>query len=90
MRVALICKDKPNKLQVRKDTRAAHLAYIEATGMVEMAGPLLDDSGEMAGSLIVLDAPDLETAQSWAKDDPYNKAGLFADIAVSEWNKVIG
>jgi len=29
----------------------AHLTYIEATGVVQQAGPLLDEAGEMCGSL---------------------------------------
>ena len=38
MRIALICIDKPDALQTRADNRAAHLAHIAATGVVEMAG----------------------------------------------------
>lgn len=89
MRAALICRDKPGALQIRLDTRAAHLAYIEATGVVEMAGPLIEN-GDMAGSLIVLNVETLEQAQNWAANDPYAKAGLFADVTVTEWKKVIG
>jgi uncharacterized protein len=90
MRVALFCHDKPGALQVRKDNRAAHLAYIEATGMVEMAGPLLSPEGEMNGSLVVLNVETLAQAQDWAANDPYAKAGLFASVAITEWKKVVG
>jgi uncharacterized protein YciI len=89
MLFAVICHDKPGHLQVRADTRAAHLAYIESTGVVKMAGPFLQD-GAMCGSLIVLETGDLAEAESWAAGDPYNAAGLFADVAVIEWKKVIG
>lgn len=90
MRVALICKDKPDHLQTRKDNRAAHLAYIEATGVVEMAGPFLDAGGQMTGSLVVLSVDDLEAAKAWAASDPYAKAGLFDSVDITEWKKVIG
>ncbi|MGB3280079.1 MAG: YciI family protein [Pseudorhodobacter sp.] len=90
MRVALFCHDKPGALQIRKDNRAAHLAHIEATGVVEMAGPLLSPEGEMCGSLIVLDVEALAQAQEWAAADPYAKAGLFASVSISEWKKVVG
>ncbi len=90
MRFALVCKDKPGHLETRKANRDAHLAYIKDTGVVEMAGPLLDDAGGMCGSLIVLDMADLAAAQNWADNDPYNKAGLFAEVTLSAWNKVIG
>ena len=90
MRVALICKDKPGHLQTRLDNRAAHLAHIEASGVVEMAGPFLSPEGQMTGSLVVLNVDDLKAAQDWAAADPYAKAGLFESVTISEWKKVIG
>ncbi|MCE6952510.1 YciI family protein [Cereibacter sphaeroides] len=90
MRVALICTDKAGALQTRLDTRAAHLAYIEQTGVVEMAGPFLSPEGQMTGSLVVLNVETLAEAQDWAAGDPYAKAGLFESVTISEWKKVIG
>ncbi len=90
MRVALMCHDKPDHLEVRKANRDAHLAYIKDTGVVEMAGPLLNSDGVMSGSLIILDVTDMAAAQSWADNDPYKAAGLFASATITEWNKVIG
>ncbi len=90
MLVALIAKDKPNHLDVRKANRDAHLAYLKGSDCVAMAGPCLDDAGDMCGSLIVLDVPDMAAAQSWADGDPYGAAGLFASVDLIQWNKVIG
>ena len=90
MRVALICTDKPGALQTRMDNRAAHLEYISATGVVEMAGPFLDAEGKMTGSLLVLSVDSLKAAQDWAAGDPYAKAGLFGQVDIREWKKVIG
>lgn len=90
MRFALMTKDKPGALQTRMDNREAHLAYVAETGVVEMAGPVLDDDGQMCGSLIVLEVEDLAAAQAWADDDPYAKAGLFSDVTLRAWKKVIG
>lgn len=90
MRIALITRDKPSALQIRLDNRAAHLAYIEATGVVEQAGPFLDADGQMCGSLIILDVADMAAAEAWAQNDPYAKAGLFESVTLSEWKKVIG
>ncbi len=90
MLIALTAKDKPGALQTRKDNRDAHLAYIEATGVVAQAGPLLDDAAEMCGSLIILDVADMAAAQAWAEDDPYAKAGLFASVELVAWKRVIG
>lgn len=90
MRVALICTDKDNALLTRIDNRPAHLAYIQETGLVEMAGPFLNEAGQMTGSLIVLSVASMQAAQDWAASDPYAKAGLFAHVQITEWKKVIG
>ncbi|MGQ0609697.1 MAG: YciI family protein [Paracoccaceae bacterium] len=90
MRFALIAQDKPGHLQLRLDTRAAHLEHINATGVVEMAGPLLSPEGEMTGSLIVLGVGSLDEARAWADADPYARAGLFASVTITEWKKVVG
>ncbi|WP_170345915.1 YciI family protein [Ruegeria atlantica] len=89
MLIALIARDKPGALQTRLDNRSAHLAYIEETGVVSQAGPLLDGDS-MIGSLIILDVEDLAAAQSWADSDPYAKAGLFQSVELIPWKKVVG
>ena len=86
---AVICRDKPGALQTRLDTREAHLGFIRDSGIVRMAGPLIED-GEMRGSLLILEADDLAAAQNWAAHDPYKAAGLFGSTEVVEWKKVIG
>lgn len=90
MRVALITRDKAGALQTRLDNRDAHLAYIESTGVVEMAGPFLDADGAMCGSMIIMNVETLAAAQAWADNDPYAKAGLFEKVRIEEWKKVIG
>ncbi|WP_171133822.1 MULTISPECIES: YciI family protein [unclassified Ruegeria] len=89
MLIALIARDKDGALQTRLDNRAAHLAYIEETGVVSQAGPLLDGDA-MIGSLIILDVADLAAAQTWADNDPYAKAGLFQSVELIPWKKVVG
>lgn len=90
MLVALFAKDKPDALQIRLDNRAAHLDYIERTGVVAQAGPLLDDAGQMCGSLVILDVADMKAAWDWAANDPYSRAGLFDSVELVAWKKVIG
>lgn len=89
MLVALLAKDKDGALETRKSNRTSHLAYIEDTGVVRQAGPILDGDGEMAGSLIILDVADMAAAQSWADNDPYAKAGLFKSVDLVEWKRVV-
>ena len=90
MLVALFAHDKPGALPVRQENRPAHVDYLKSTGCVAQAGPLLDADGQMCGSLVILDVVDMAAAQSWADNDPYAKADLFADVQLVAWNRVIG
>ena len=90
MLIALIARDKDGHLQTRKDNRDAHLSYIEATEVVQQAGPLLSDAGDMIGSLVILDVADMAAAEDWAANDPYAKADLFESVELIPWKRVIG
>ena len=89
MLVALIARDKAGALDVRKANREAHLDYAAKSGIVSQAGPLLNDSGDMCGSLLVLEVEDMAAARSFADSDPYAKAGLFDSVELIAWKKVI-
>ncbi|MWD28293.1 YciI family protein [Aquicoccus sp. SCR17] len=89
MPFAVIARDKPGALEIRKANRDKHLAYLDQTGCVTLAGPLLEE-GEMTGSLLILDLPDKAAAEDWAAGDPYAQAGLFDRVEIMEWKKVVG
>ncbi len=90
MLFALICTDKPGHLQVRMDTRPAHLAFLESLGdNLKAAGPFLGDDGKPVGSLVIIKADDVAGAQATAAADPYAKAGLFSAVEIKPWNWVI-
>ncbi len=89
MLIALIGRDKPGALQIRLDNRDAHVAYLKSSGVVTQAGPLLDEDGQMCGSLVVLDVANMAAAEDWVALDPYGKAGLFKTVELIHWNKVI-
>ncbi|MBO9473249.1 YciI family protein [Shimia sp. R10_1] len=91
MLIALIAKDKAGALDIRKANRDAHLAYLKSSGdTIMMAGPFLDDAGDMCGSLIILNVADMAEAEAWAAADPYKAAGLFESVTLQAWNKVLG
>jgi uncharacterized protein YciI len=89
MLFAVICTDKPDSLPLRLETRAAHLHYLKATSVVQ-AGPFMDVDDKPCGSLVVIEADDRAAAEKWAAGDPYAQAGLFSDVRIEAWNKVIG
>ena len=91
MLYAVICLDKPGQFEVRKANRDAHLAHIRASGgAVRQAGPFLDETGEMCGSLIIIEAEDPAIVDAWCAEDPYAKAGLFQSVTIRPWKRVIG
>lgn len=87
----LTCIDKPDALEVRMGAREAHLAYVrERIAQVKVGGPLLDDSGNMAGSLLILDVPDRAAAETFNRDDPYTLAGLWERVEVRPFRATVG
>jgi len=77
--------DKDNALDLRLATREAHFDYAKKMGNVRLGGPYLDAQGQMIGSMIIIEAPDLPAAKEWAVNDPYAKAGLFQSSSVTPW-----
>ena len=88
---ALHCVDKPNSLELRMANRPAHLAYVGARkDDVKLAGPLLDDEGNMAGSMLILDVADRAEAEAFAAGDPYGQAGLFERVDIHVFKATLG
>ena len=56
-----------------------------SSGGIRLGGPFLDSNGDMAGSMIIFEAADLDAAKTWHANDPYVKAGLFARSDVRPW-----
>ena len=89
--------DKPNSLEIRLAMRPAHLERLEELqneGRLLLAGPHpnidSDDPGPagFSGSLIVAEFDNLESAQSWANDDPYLVNGVYSGVIVKPFKKV--
>jgi hypothetical protein len=91
MLFTILCTDKPNHEHLRIGTRQAHLDYLGGfKDRVVMAGPLQTDDGtRMTGSLLIMDFADRKLAEAFAANDPYNKAGLFENVVIRRWKKVI-
>ncbi|WP_282754584.1 YciI family protein [Desulfuromonas thiophila] len=83
-------QDKPGQLAVRQQNRPTHVAYLKNLGeRLFAAGPTLDEQGDMNGSVVILDCADLAAAQEFARNDPYAQAGLFAQVSIQPWKKVL-
>lgn len=98
MLYAIIASDALNSLAARLSTRPAHLARLEQLkqeGRLVLAGPhpAIDspDPGEagFSGSLIVAEFDSLQAAQDWADADPYRAAGVYDEVTVKPFKKVL-
>ena len=87
----LMCVDHPGALDRRVAAREAHLAYVrEHIAMVKLAGPLLGDEGQMAGSMFILEAPDKAAVEAFSTADPYRLANVFERVEVRSWKVTVG
>ena len=77
--------DKKDSLALRLSVREAHLAFARDSGLIKLGGPFLDAGGQMCGSMMIVEAPDLDTIRAWHTADPYVKAGLFAVSDIRPW-----
>ena len=81
--------DRSDSGDTRALARDGHLEYISKFEIV-LGGPLLDGSGAMCGSLIVVDLPDKAAAEALVADDPYTAAGLFEHVSIKVFRPVLG
>ncbi|GJL97224.1 MAG: hypothetical protein DHS20C06_10410 [Hyphobacterium sp.] len=82
--------DRIGSGEIRQSHRAAHLAFLEKAGAdVLLAGPVLTDDGEMAGSLFIVNYDSIGAVRNWLKDDPYSCANLFETVAIKPFKPVI-
>ena len=98
MLYAIISQDRDNSLADRLQARPAHLERLQALrdeGRLVLAGPHpaidSEDPGEagFSGSLVVAEFSSLEAAESWADADPYAAAGVYAQVIVKPFKKVL-
>lgn len=75
---AIMAWDGPGGAVARTEFRAAHFAHIETImDKIAIAGPLHDDAGGFAGSLVVVRANSREDAEAILKSDPYFVGGVW-------------
>lgn len=95
---AIMSEDKPDSMEQRVKARPAHLARLNELrdqGRLLLAGPhpALDtpDPGPagFTGSLVVAEFANLQQAQAWAEADPYHSAGVYAQVTVKPFKKVL-
>lgn len=79
--------DHPNKESEREAVRQAHRDYLASFGKRLLAsGALLDETGEnIIGGTSLFDTDDRAEALRFEAEDPYAKAGIRAEVKVTQW-----
>ncbi len=97
MLYVIYAEDFPGSLDKRLSVRPAHLARLQLLqdeGRLVVAGPMpsvdSNDPGKagFSGSTVIAEFDSLETAQSWANDDPYVAAGVYQHVSVKPFKRV--
>jgi uncharacterized protein YciI len=95
---AIVSTDVENSLPLRKQARPAHLERLQqlkTEGRLLLAGPNpaieSEDPGEagFTGSIVIAEFASLADAKSWADADPYVAAGVYANVSVKPFKKVL-
>ena len=98
MLYVIFSEDVANSSALRTATRSRHLERLETLrnqGRLILAGPCpaIDstDPGPagFTGSVIVAEFTSLTEAKQWADDDPYCKAGVYANVTVKPFKLVL-
>jgi len=94
----IFSQDVENSLERRLSVREKHLARLQALqaeGRLLVAGPMpaidSDNPGEagFTGSTVIAEFNSLEDAKTWADADPYIAAGVYANVIVKPFKKVL-
>ena len=95
---AIISEDNENSLPLRAQAREDHLARLRslaAEGRLLVAGPHpavdAEAPGEagFTGSLVIAEFSSLADAIEWADQDPYVSAGVYREVKVKPFKRVL-
>lgn len=95
---SIVCEDVPDSLSLRQGARGAHLTRLEAlkdAGRLLVAGPNpaveANDPGDagFTGSVIIAEFASMADARAWADADPYVDAGVYSEVSIKPFKKVL-
>lgn len=90
MYFALVAYDRPNAVVERQRLRPDHLRHLDALGdALIFAGPFLNDRDESVGSIVVIEAANLDEARTVFGRDPFMSQGLFDSVTIKPWKLTI-
>lgn len=92
---AIFATDKPGMCAVRERIRPVYRKWLRNASQhgvfVRLGGATLAPQCDaMNGTLLVIEADDLDDVMSFMSTDPYMQAGLFERVEVRPWNWSLG
>lgn len=75
----------------RAAARPAHLATaqrLRAAGHFLEGGAILDDTGQMRGSMLLMEFPSRAELDAWLSTDAYTLGGVWKDVTVWPFRRV--
>jgi len=95
MQFLVVAKDGTDEgaLERRRRTRPTHLESIQPLvdgGNVLVGGAILDEAGDMIGSMLLLEFPDPTDLDAWLAADPYVTEGVWREVEVTPFRSAVG
>ena len=87
---AILLMDRPGTSELRIQIRPEHRAYLaEQANRMAFAGPLTSEDGKtVVGSLLGMDFPSRVDVDTWLKDEPFTKAGVYEKPIIHVFNNM--
>jgi uncharacterized protein len=95
MQFLVIARDGTDEgaLERRRQTRPSHLRGIGPlveSGNVLVGGAILSETGDMVGSMLLVDFPGREEVDAWLARDPYVTDGVWREVEVRPFRTAVG
>jgi uncharacterized protein len=95
MQFLVIARDGTDEdaVERRLEVRPSHLEQIAPlvdSGNVLVGGAMLSGSGDMIGSMLLVDFPDRAAVDAWIERDPYVTGGVWKEIEVQPFRVTTG
>jgi len=95
MQFLVVAKDGTDEsaLERRKRTRPTHLGSIQPLldhGNVLVGGAILNEAGDMTGSMLLVEFADRADLDAWLDADPYVTEGVWREVEVTPFRSAVG
>lgn len=80
----------PHSMALREAHRAHHRDHVLTNDAdIWLAGAVVDDDGNQAGSVYVFEADNADQVRDWLAQEPFVKEGVYRDLHVLRWTPVL-